>query len=244
MAVIDFHSHVLPGMDDGSKSVEMSLAMLHAMKAGRTDLVVASSHYYGHKESIDAFLKRRAHAWDKLRVNLDTECPEIRLGAEVAFFSGLMKAGDLSPLCIEGTRTLLLEMPFHQWGAMEADALMRLCLDLNYQVVLAHLERFVDLQKDPGVLYDILNLPVRLQINAESVLPIFHRKRWLDLFCSGEAHLLGSDSHNMKERAPNLDQARRMIEKKCGGDVLQRIDRCGEELVFCGAEKIGVGNCE
>ena len=62
MAVIDFHSHVLPGMDDGSKSVEMSLAMLHAMKAGRTDLVVASSHYYGHKESIDAFLKRRAHA--------------------------------------------------------------------------------------------------------------------------------------------------------------------------------------
>lgn len=231
MPVIDFHSHILPGMDDGSKSVEMSLDMLHAMKRDGTDIVVASSHYYGHKEPMERFLERRARAWETLSAALDEKCPRIVLGSEVAFFSGLMKNEDLSPLCIDGTKTLLLEMPFNQWGGMETEAVTHLCLDKGYQVIIAHLERFVDLQKNTHAMMDILSLPVLVQINAETLLPMLRRKRWLELFANGDAHLLGTDSHNMTNRAPNLGQARAMIEKKCGRDVLDRIDSCGTEIL-------------
>lgn len=231
MPVIDFHSHILPGMDDGSKSVEMSLDMLHAMKRDGTDIVVASSHYYGHKEPMSRFLERRSKAWESLSAVLDEDCPQIILGSEVAFFSGLMKNEDLTALCIEGTKTLLLEMPFNQWGGMETEAVTHLCLDKGYQIILAHLERFVDLQKNNHAMMDILSLPVLVQINAETLLPMLRRKRWLELFVNGDAHLLGTDSHNMTNRAPNLGQARTMIEKKCGRGVLTEIDQNGARIL-------------
>lgn len=229
--VIDIHTHVLPRMDDGSRNTEMSVQMLQILRSMKVITVVATPHYYGHRESVDSFLERREQSWQTLKEHITQDLPEIRLGAEVAFGIRLLEESKLDALCIAGTRTLLLEMPFSQWSEMELNVVSSLCLDRKYQVVLAHLERFVDLQKNPDILNRILQLPVYIQINAEAILPMFKRKRWVDMFRNGQAHLLGSDCHNLTGRKPNLKAARDILGRKVGQDCLNYIDACGWALL-------------
>lgn len=235
--VIDFHTHVLPKMDDGSKSVEMSLEMLHTMRAQGIDTVAATPHYYARHEDVDRFLERREHALQRLNEALDAECPQLVTGAEVAFYFGIEQERALDRLCIGGSRALLLEMPFAAWEDYELNAVSSLCLDRGFDVVLAHFERFVPFQKGSDMVERILSLPVCVQINAETLLPLLSRGRWLKLFEQGRAHLLGSDAHNLTNRAPNLGKAREIIAKKSGQAVLERIDRCGSELIFGSSEE-------
>jgi len=231
LPVVDFHSHILPKMDDGSRSTEMSIEMLHRMKAGGTDIVVSTSHYYGHKEEIDSFLSRREASFRRLSEALDDDCPEIRLGAEAAFYFGIEKEPELERLCIRGTNVLLLEMPFSAWTNYELNAVTSLCCDRDLTVVLAHYERFVDFQKNNEMLERILRLPLYVQINAETLLPMFSRRRWLAMFREGRAHLLGSDAHNLTDRAPNLHEARSVLHKKLGDGALRRIDEIASSLL-------------
>ena len=235
--VIDFHSHVLPKMDDGSKSVEVSLEMLSSARKMGVDAVVATPHFYGHRESVPAFLERRERAWERLSQAVEgKDLPKVLLGAEAAFFSGLIKVEGLDRLCANGTRTLLLEMPFTAWTGYELDAVSALCLDRGYQVVLAHLERFVPLQRDDGLMERLLSLPLWVQINAEVLLPLTRRKRWVEMFQEGRAHLLGSDCHNLTSRPPNLGTGRKILARKAGPEVLERMDKLGERLLGLGGQ--------
>lgn len=236
--VIDFHSHVLPKMDDGSKSTDMSLAMLEAAREQGVDLVVATPHFYGYRESAESFLARRAHACRRLEEAVaqagkapGDALPFLRVGAEVAFFSGLADLPELDSLCINGTKTLLLEMPFAPWTRYELDAVSSLCLDRGYQVVLAHLERFYELQKDEYVLESLLRLPLWVQVNAGSLLPLMRRGRWIALFREEQAHLLGSDCHDLSKRPPNLAAGRDMLRRKAGEPALSRMDELGARLL-------------
>ena len=89
MPVVDFHSHILPDMDDGSDSLETSLAMLRASRAAGVDLMVATSHYYRRKESIGEFLERREDRLSGLLPHLDRTCCGVIPGAEVALYFGM-----------------------------------------------------------------------------------------------------------------------------------------------------------
>ncbi len=255
MRVIDFHSHILPEIDDGSESVEMSLGMLRKMKAYGTDLVVATSHFYGRHSTAGEFLERRAKAAERvLRAlngtddgfardplpgtvltealrHLPNDVPEIRLGCEVAFRFGIEEDPNLERLCIEGTKTLLLELPFGDWTDYEADAVASIAVDRGLDVVLAHFERFPSFRKGAPIVSRLANLPVTLQVNAEDLLPLMIRGKVLDLFRRRNVPILGSDAHNLTDRAPNLDEGREMVRRKIGGRVLEESDRKAASLL-------------
>ena len=95
--LVDLHSHVLPSMDDGSDSVEMSVAMLRRMGEQGVDTVCATSHYYRRQNGIETFCARRAAALEKLRAVLPEGLPRILPAAEVAYFPH-MEEQDLTPL--------------------------------------------------------------------------------------------------------------------------------------------------
>ena len=231
--MIDFHSHILPEFDDGSKNIEMSKEMLRRMGAYGTDLVISTSHCYGHREPVEHFLKRRQAAWKILNENLEPTFPEVCLGAEVAFFSGLSRLDSalLDQLCMEGTHTILLEMPFHPWTGFELDAVSELLLDRGYGIIMAHFERFLPFQTDWTIWNRIMKLPIQLQMNAETLIPWLHRGKWLGYFKEQNIPILGSDAHNLDKRAPNLGPAREILRKKLGPETLDRIDRRGMELL-------------
>lgn len=66
MAVIDFHSHILPGIDDGSKNVQMSLEMLGRASEQGVDVMLATSHFYASRHRIEDFLEKRQRAYERL----------------------------------------------------------------------------------------------------------------------------------------------------------------------------------
>lgn len=233
--LIDLHSHVLPQFDDGSPDVGTSAAMLRREAEQGVDVVCATSHYYAKYNSIPAFCERRAEALERLSSVLTAELPRVLPAAEVAYFPH-MEEQDLMPLCIQGTRTLMLEMPFADWTDLQLETVEALVLDCRYDVVLVHPERFCFSKSNRHKLEKLAELPIGLQVNAGSLLRWGTRRLALDLLQMAQYPLLGSDCHNLTSRPPNLKEGRKVVMQKLGEAFLKKIDRYGEWITTPAAE--------
>lgn len=231
MRVIDFHSHILPGIDDGSRDRTMSIEMLDAAYRQRIDVMVATPHFYADRMSFDKFLENREKAFHEIIDDADDREIFLVKGAEVAFFSGIGGVNRLEELCIDQTNVILIEMPFREWTDRDIQEIQKIC-NRGLQPVMAHLERFYSYQKkNKDIIEELLELPVYIQVNAESLLSFMPRQKILKLFKVGDAHLLGSDCHNVTTRSQNLAQAREILSKKMGNRVLYEIDELGAKLL-------------
>ena len=240
--MIDFHTHILPGIDDGSRDIEMTARMLEIEKEQGVTHIYATPHFYAHRRSVQQFVERRSGALTKTRELLSTreDLPEITAGAEVYYFRGMGRAEQLPELCIEGTDILLLEMPFEQWHSEQYRDVLDIIRKRHLRVVLAHVERYEPLQRDTAVWDEIINMPLIIQMNAGSFsagLTSGRYARHAAKFCirmleSYDNCIIGTDCHNLTDRKPNLEEARKVIEKKLGTDRLQQMDRYTEELLL------------
>lgn len=230
MSVIDFHSHILPGIDDGSRDREMSEKILEMSGNQGVNVIVATPHFYANRMIMDSFLQKRTAAFNGLQQIATKHRVCLIQGAEVAFFSGMGNADGLDRLTIANTRFLLLEMPFRSWNDEDIREVEKL-LDRGLTPVIAHIERFYPYQKDKRVMDELYALPVLVQVNAEALLNWKSKRLTLKLFREEKAQLLGSDCHNLLSRPPNLMAGRKIIEKMLGTPYLERIDRLGEEVL-------------
>ena len=113
---IDFHSHVLPGLDHGSRDLKTSLQQLLMVREGHTDVLVATPHFYPHRMNLARFLAQREESVKLLCDNMDCEDGlRVVVGTETACYPGLENMDGLETLCIAGTNCLLLEMPMTEW---------------------------------------------------------------------------------------------------------------------------------
>lgn len=231
MCTIDFHSHILPQIDDGSKNVETSLEMIRRSKASGVDVMIATPHFYADCDRVDSFLKKRAEAYGKIANYLSDDTPKLMLGAEVAFFDGMGSAERISELTVEGTNILLLEMPFRTWTGNDILQVNRLISVKKLHIIIAHLERYLKIPGNMPFVNSLLELPVNVQINAESLTDRKQSRALIKMFKQEKAHLLGSDCHGINHRPPNLMSGREVIEKKAGADCLRRIDETGCALL-------------
>ena len=232
MAIIDMHCHILPGVDDGARDVETSLAMLEASRAQGVQYMVATPHFYATRDRVDTFLDRRREAWETLKPRMDADFPGIVLGAEVAFFRGISRAERLEALKIEGTDCLLLEMPFRPWSEDDVDEVSEILEKHGYTIILAHVERYLAMRGNADYIGNLLELPVLAQINAESLLDWRQRGKLIKMVRKGQVHLLGSDCHGIHHRPPNLGEGREILRRMTGTEYLDRIDWRSEELLF------------
>lgn len=208
--MIDFHTHILPGVDDGSKSVAESLGMLREESKQGIQKLVLTPHFYAHENSPEQFLARRNDAWEQLSPVLNARMPKIYLGAEVQYFEGICQVEELPRLCVEGSDLLLLEMPFSKWS----DRIIQDVLTLNdredIQIVLAHIDRYLSMQsKETWQI--LLENGVLMQVNASFFLHWKTKHKAMKMLKKGQIHLLGSDCHNMTHRPPNLGNVYRQI---------------------------------
>lgn len=228
-ALIDLHSHVLPAMDDGSDSVETSLALLRELSGQGMTTVCATSHYYRKRESIEQYIARRIQAFRTLSEHWSGDLPRLLPGAEVAFFPGMGEKENLSQLCLGGTNTLLVEMPFTQWPAAVWEETMHLALDRDFQVVLAHPERYA--QENIQPLRKLAQAGVGFQVNADTLLHRSTRSTGLALLEMTQYPALGSDCHNLTSRPPRMAQARELLRKRKGDGFLRELDSTMNEFL-------------
>lgn len=237
--MIDFHTHILPGIDDGSRDIDMTEKMLRMEQAMGVSHIYATPHFYAHRRSVESFLERRNRALAKTRELLDKkpELPKVTAGAEVYYFTGIGRAKQLENLCIEGTDMLLLELPFTQWHRDIAEDIGELMDKRGLQIILAHLERYEIFQKDRYAWDRITNMSLTIQLNCEDIIDsgsLFRRnpmhKTCLELLADHHNIIIGSDCHNLTDRKPNLADARVILEKKAGSARLVQIDEYTEKL--------------
>lgn len=228
MSMIDFHSHILPGIDDGSDSLEMTEQMLKMCEAQGILTVAATPHFYPDRMTLERFLEKRDMACDRIAALAAAHKIRLLPGAEAAFFTGMGKAEGMARLTIGATSLLLVEMPFRQWRDSDLLEIERLTAR-GLKPIIAHIERFYPYQKDRRVLEKVYSLPVLVQVNAEALLSWKTRRLALKLFREGKAQLLASDCHNVSVRPPNLAAAREVLGKKLGQEWLERVEWMGRE---------------
>ncbi len=229
MKIVDFHAHILPGIDDGSRNPDMTAQMLKSAAEQGIKTIVATPHFYPDSMMFERFLRNRERAIQQTEPAAAACGIEILPGAEVTFFTGIGRADRLDSLCIANTRLLLLEMPFRRWNMNDLQEVEAL-LQRGYRILLAHPERLMSFQTDRAVAAALLEMPVFAQINAESLTRMSARRTALRLMRS-VGSVLGSDCHDLTARPQNLMAGRRMVERRLKGEYLQQMDRLAWQLL-------------
>lgn len=222
--LIDFHSHVLPQMDDGSSSVEESLRMLESSAAQGVGCLLLTPHFYATRDNPAHFIEKRARSYSSLLEAVgDRPCPRLICGAEVEYFEGITAMRELDEMRIGDSKGILIEMPFRRWSKRVVSDVIEIHNRRDFRVVLAHIERYLKLQ-DEQTIAELVRAGVRMQSNASFFTGgLIGRQRALRALDAGYVHLLGSDCHNMSTRKPNLGGACELIAKKRGTELLYNI---------------------
>ncbi len=224
--MIDFHSHFLPDVDDGSDSVETSLAMLHESWRQGVRLMFATPHFYADEDDPESFLARRSEACAQLReaieVRQELEIPDVLLGAEILYFPGMSVAEELRALSMGSTPFLLIEPPMIPWRDTMLDEIEQTGENLRCIPVIAHVDRYMRMLRDASLFDRLRDRRVLTQVNASFF--IHDSERALDLLRQNRIHFIGSDCHNMDERAPNMGAAEEIIRLDGASEYLGTIN--------------------
>ncbi len=224
-ALTDFHSHILPGVDDGSASVDESIAMLRLLGEQGVSHVIATPHFYPNYDSPERFLQRREDAYASLLTQMEgnSSLPRISLGAEVLFFRGMSESELLPRLTIEKKHCILIEMPPPPWSEAMYRELEAVRTKQGLTPIIAHVDRYISPFRTHGIPQRLAQLPVLVQANAGFFLKPTTASMALKLLKADQIQLLGSDCHNLTTRPPEMGRAVQRIEEKLGQGILDRI---------------------
>ncbi len=234
--MIDCHTHILPRIDDGSRSSDESIDMLRMERDQGIETVILTPHFYAEQESVASFLHRREASFARLSERREQiaaggeQLPALIPAAEVRYFAAMSRADDIEKLCIGDTRYILVEMPFDTWS----DGVFRdleILQSSGIKPVIAHIERFIKFQKGTDNLERLWSMDLMIQSNASFFTDWRTKRTALKLLKQGRIDLLGSDCHRAEgERIPDIADARAVIEKKLGAEAIERLRKNGKKI--------------
>ena len=186
--IVDFHSHILPGADHGSDSLDTSLWQLNCAVNYGVSRIVATPHFYPHRHNLDTFVKRRDEAFMCLKEKMPKDVT-VRLGAEAFICPRFEELPNIEKLFISGTNTLLLELPFDEFEKSYIDTVATL-KSRGVDVVIAHADRY-----DAKIVEYMIHAGARLQLNSNSLVGLFRRKEVIKWVKDKQVIAMGSDIH-------------------------------------------------
>lgn len=201
--MVDFHTHILPAIDDGAKTVEDSLFILESLSNAGISSVVLSPHYYPDKENISTFSINRADSFKKLSVAInesDIKVPKLHLATEVYLEPILMNNDDLTELTLDlKGEFMLTELLYEETlSSTSRSTLQQLIYSYNITPILAHIDRYPFLMKEKN-LYDLLELGCVAQMNIYSLTDFWKRQKLLKYLKKGYIGVIGSDIHRKEQ---------------------------------------------
>lgn len=225
MDLYDMHSHILPEMDDGASNVEVSIKMLDSLKSQGVKHICLTPHYYSHKESMEDFVQRRKECFNLLKPHIPDDI-QVCLGAEVYITDIILNNKSVQPVCYGNSKYILLEFPYStSFTGSSYDFLIRFMNLYGVKPILAHIERYPALIRNPKLVEDLASYGVKFQTNAVSYFDKAIFRRFKKLFKMGLIHFVGSDAHNMVRNSPGkYKEAFELISKKTNPGVVKAIN--------------------
>ena len=219
--MIDLHSHLLPGIDDGAKDLATSLAMARLASSDGISTIACTPHilpgvYNNSGPAIRRAVAQLAEAIAKTGIPIT-----LVTGADVHIVPDLdVQLRDGRTLTLNNSRYLLLEPPHHVLPPRLEDLIFGLQA-AGYVPILTHPERLSWVEGHYDLIRRLVSSSVLMQITAGSVMGRFGRgpRYWAErMLDEGLCHLLATDAHNTEQRAPRMADARDVVAQRLGDD--------------------------
>ncbi len=201
--MIDFHTHILPNIDDGAKTVDDSLFLLDTVSKLGMSQVVLSPHYYPSQERISEFVSKRNESCKALANAVKSaqesgkKFPQLHVAAEVYLEPIIFNNDDLTPLTLDSKgKFMLTELLYEDELTHSTESMVRqLVYSYNIVPILAHVDRYPFLMKEKNLLR-LLDMGCVAQMNVSSLSGFFQRKKLLKYVEKGYIGVIGTDIHN------------------------------------------------
>ena len=224
--MIDFHTHIIPNVDDGVKSVDETFALIKEAKQAGFDAIISTSHYkenvYESEVSVREFwIKALQESINKENIDL-----KLYLGNEIYFTEKIIKLLE-GGFCatINNTSYVLFEFPLNTKPINIYEVIYDM-IEAKIVPVLAHPERYSFVQKDPELVYDLIQSGVLMQANFGSVIGRYGEKAQIiskKLLENDMIHFLGSDVHKPGTIYPKINKSLNVIKSIIGNVKLMRL---------------------
>ena len=231
--MIDFHSHILPNIDDGSTSIGETINLIEeASKVGFTG-IISTSHYIQGYYEFDCY--ERNQLLDIVQNKMQSGNLELYLGSEIYFSSEIIDLiKDKKASTINNTRYLLFELPMNTKPLFVKELVYEL-IQNGYRPIIAHPERYSYVQDEINYVRELANLGTLFQANYGSVLGMYGndaKKTLKKLLKDDLISFLGSDVHRTGQLYPKLPKALKKINKIVSTEKLEKLTTLNAQKVL------------
>ena len=233
--MIDIHTHILPNIDDGARSIEETFDLIKEAKDAGFEAITLTSHY---KEGYYETDTPEREVWvNAIYQNLQVKNIDMRLylGNEMYMSDNMIKfleEGKAST--INDTSYVLFEMPLDE----EPSNLYDLIYEMQqYKIVpiLAHPERYDFVQKEPELIYDLIQKGVLMQANYGSIIGQYGEKAKIivrKFLENNMIHMLGTNAHRPNTIYPRIPQILTELNEIVGEEKLKELTTVNPKLVL------------
>ena len=234
MQLYDMHSHILPGFDDGAKTVEDSLALIDCLKKQGVSNICLTPHFYTHEMAPSDYIAKRNAVFESFLPHIPADV-SIILGSEVYVTQFLFNGDDLSGLAYGKSGYILTEFPYScDFGDKTMNMMDSLWSNHKLTPVLPHVERYEYLIDHPDEIESLKEYGVIIQTNISNYTDkasFFKKRKLLKMIDGGLIDILGSDTHSFTHSTPEVfSQACKTIEAKCGRHTLRNMMRNSKKI--------------
>lgn len=230
--MIDFHSHILPNIDDGSKSIEESINLIEeAKKAGFTDIILTSHYLENYYEA------NNTERQDLLKQicennNLDVK---LYLGSEIFVTENIINLiNERKASTINNSKYVLFELPMNNNVLYLKELIFRL-IENNFIPIIAHPERYSYVKKNPNMLLELIEMGVLFQSNYASIIGYYGKDAQITvkkLLKNNMIHFLGTDVHRQNTIYKKIPEILEKLEKLIGKEKLYELSNTNPKLVL------------
>ena len=233
--MLDLHTHILPGVDDGAETLEDAVKLLEQMRDQGVSTAVATVHFYPTSAVLEDFLEKREAALNLLHSAKADYKVKILPGAEVLYFGGIGKLTGIKKLTLGTSKYLLLEL----LGLKKIDDkvvkdIISIKEELGITPIIAHVERYCKYKGYKKLLTVLAENRALCQINATFFLKREENKAVKKLLKAGLVDFVASDCHSPQNRPVRLNEALRLLREISPEEtdkIIQKTEMLEKELI-------------
>lgn len=218
--MIDFHSHILPGIDDGSRSIEQTIRMLKEAKEAGFTKIISTSHYMeGYYESDET---ERIELLNEVQKNISGI--ELYLGNEIYITNNMIDLiQNKQASTINNSKYVLFEFPLSAKSMNDKEVVYRL-IENGFVPVIAHPERYSYVQDNPEYIEELAEMGALFQANYGSIIGMYGKKAektLKKLLKNDLIRFFGTDSHRIDQVYTKMQKILKKLHKVLSDEEIE-----------------------